>query len=61
MQKSGDRTSEASVMEVEGWSLVGFMVDGTRRTMKVVCAVWIGGKGGDNFKVLPIDINMESP
>ena len=24
---------------------------------KLSCTVWVGGKSGDNFKGLPIDIN----
>lgn len=26
--------------------------------MKVSCTVWVGGKAGDNFKCLPIDIKV---
>ena len=28
--------------------------------MKVACTVWVRGKGRDNFKALPIDINDAS-
>jgi len=28
--------------------------------MKVACTVWVRGKGSDNFKALPIDINDAS-
>ena len=28
--------------------------DGTPCAVKVACTVWSGGKGGDDFKVLPI-------
>ena len=31
--------------------------DGTPDAVKVACPVWNGGKGGDNFKALPIAIN----
>ena len=30
--------------------------DGTPDAVKVACPVWSGGKGGDNFKALPITI-----
>lgn len=29
---------------------------GTPSAVKVACSVWTGGKGGDDFKVLPIGI-----
>ena len=29
---------------------------GTPCAVKVACTVWVGGKAGDNFKGLPIDI-----
>ena len=31
--------------------------DGTPDAVKVACPVWSGGKGGDNFKALPITIS----
>ena len=31
-------------------------IDGTPCALKGACTVWIGGKSGDNFKGLPIDI-----
>ena len=34
--------------------------DGTPDAVKVACPVWSGGKGGDNFKALPITISGES-
>ena len=30
--------------------------DGTPDAVKIACPVWNGGKGGDNFKTLPIII-----
>lgn len=33
--------------------------DGTPDAVKVACPVWSGGKGGDNFKALPITISRE--
>ena len=30
--------------------------DGTPGAVKAACPVWSGGKGGDNFKTLPIAI-----
>ena len=30
--------------------------DGTPDAVKIACPVWNGGKGGDNFKTLPIAI-----
>lgn len=32
--------------------------DGTPDAVKIACPVWNGGKDGDNFKVLPIIIDM---
>ncbi len=32
-------------------------IDGTPDAVKVACPVWDRGKGGDNFKVLPIVIS----
>lgn len=34
------------------------MIDGTLYVVKVTCTVWVRGKGGDNIKTLPIDIEM---
>lgn len=34
--------------------------DGTPDAVKVACPVWSGGKGGDNFKALPITIRRYS-
>lgn len=34
-------------------------LDGTPCAMKVACAVWTGGKAGDNIKCLPISILSE--
>ena len=34
--------------------------DGTPDEVKVSCPVWSGGKGGDNFKALPITISREA-
>lgn len=31
--------------------------DGTPDAVKIACPVWNGGKGGDNFKTLPIIIS----
>lgn len=31
-------------------------IDGTPCALKGACAVWCGGKDGDDFKVLPITI-----
>lgn len=33
------------------------MIDGTPYEVKVSRTVWVGGKDGDNFKILPIDID----
>ncbi len=33
--------------------------DGTPDAVKIACPVWNGGKGGDNFKTLPIIISRE--
>ncbi len=33
--------------------------DGTPDAVKIACPVWNGGKGGDNFKTLPIIIIRE--
>ena len=34
-------------------------IDGTPDAVKVACPVWDRGKGGDNFKVLPIVISRK--
>ena len=34
--------------------------DGTPDAVKIACPVWNGGKGGDNFKTLPIIIGGRS-
>lgn len=34
--------------------------DGTPDAVKIACPVWNGGKGGDNFKTLPIIISRET-
>jgi len=34
--------------------------DGTPDAVKVACPVWSGGKGGDNFKALPITISRKT-
>lgn len=33
--------------------------DGTPDAVKIACPVWNGGKGGDNFKTLPIIISRD--
>lgn len=35
-------------------------IDGTPDAVKVACPVWDRGKGGDNFKVLPIVISGDT-
>ena len=35
-------------------------IDGTPDAVKVACPVWDRGKGGDNFKVLPIVIERKA-
>ena len=37
------------------WRVVSWF-DGTPGAVKAACPVWSGGKGGDNFKTLPIAI-----
>ena len=32
--------------------------DGKPCELKGSCTVWVGGKGGDNIKILPIDIPL---
>ena len=34
--------------------------DGTPDAVKIACPVWNGGKGGDNFKTLPIIISRNT-
>ena len=34
--------------------------DGTPDAVKIACPVWNGGKGGDNFKTLPIIISRRT-
>ncbi len=61
MLKSGGRTEDASVMEVEEWPQVVIFRDskcndGTPCAGKLACTVWSGGKTGDGIKGLPITI-----
>ena len=52
--------SIASVMEEVGMVTSRLnRVDGTPDMVKAVCPVWGGGKGGDNFKALPIAITEQ--
>lgn len=61
MLKSRDRTWEVPVMGMEEWSQAGNSrfnpnFGGAPDALKGACPVRIGGKSGDNFKGLPIDM-----